>query len=571
MDKLLRIDLGRQMIKEENLPEAWQKYGGRALTAAVLRAEVNPKVDPLSPGNKLVLAAGLLAGSGVPCSGRLSIGAKSPLTGTIKESNVGGTAAQRLARLGYRGIIIEGKAENGPAVLVVKGDGAVLELRPQLAGLGNYQTAARLLAEYGPEAAVISIGPVGELALPVASVAVTNREGLPSRHAGRGGMGAVMGSKGLKAIVLVGKDGVSRPAAQPEQFTAAMRAWSEGLIKGKKALTRFGTAMLVNVINGIGGLPTRNYRQGRFELAEKLSGEELEARATARGGRTAHACHRGCVIRCSNIYHDEQGQYLTSALEYETLCLLGSNLGIGDIDAVARFDRLCDDLGMDTMETGAALGVAMEGGLLAFGDTAGVEELLKEVGAGTVRGRLLGQGAATVGKVLGVKRVPAVKGQSLSAYDPRALKGTGVTYATSPMGADHTAGNCLPGRGGLDTKQAAGQVDLSRQLQIISAACDALGVCIFVGPTPDNVDPLAQQLTYFNGNTWHERDLLELGKEVLAMELEFNRQAGFGPEDDDLPAFFREEVLPETGTVFDLPQSQLAEVFSDFFRPGGSG
>lgn len=555
---LIRIDMTDQSLTLAPLPDAYRHLGGRGLTSQLLADEVDPRCHPLGHQNKLVIAPGLLTGTSAPCSGRTSLGAKSPLTGTIKESNVGGIAGQYLAGHGVRALVVEGLPADDHRRVLVLGDGAPrLELGDELAGCGNYAAVERLRAAYGSDCAVISVGPAGERGAALGTVAVCDTEGRPARHAGRGGMGAVMAGKGLKAIV------IRRPARRGPTpvdagaFAATVKEFARGLATGKKALTQYGTAVLVNVVNEAGGLPTRNFSRGRNDQAEHFSGEALQRLCKERGGRTGHNCHPGCVIRCSNVFHGADGSYLTAGLEYETIALLGSNCGVHDLDQIARFDRLCDDLGIDTMEMGVALGVAMEGGVLEFGDAEAMAAAIRATAEDHPLGRVLRQGATVTGRVLGVERVPAVKGQSLSGYDPRAMKGTGVTYATSTMGADHTAGNCLPGRGGLRGTEAQGQVALSRATQEMSMACDLLGVCVFVGPVAETMPALADLLAAFRGEPVVVDQLLEQAREVLGVEAEFNRRAGISAQQNDLPAFFRNEPLPESDLVFDVSRQEL--------------
>jgi aldehyde:ferredoxin oxidoreductase len=559
--KFVRVDMTDRNVTITDVPQLYEGLGGRGLTSTLLAHEVEPRCFPLGKDNLLVIAPGLLTGTTAPSSGRTSIGAKSPLTGTIKESNVGGIAGQFLAGHGIKALIVAGQpAKKSSRLLVIDGDGIRLTERDDLAGLGNYETMALLKGEFGGRCAVLSVGPAGEQGAALATVAVCDMEGRPTRHAGRGGMGAVMASKGLKAIVVAPPAVPRIEPAQGERFRDTVRAFARALVEGKKALTTHGTAVLVNVVNEVGGLPTRNFTFGRNEDAHRFDGEQLRQLCGERGGATGHACHRGCVIRCSNVFHDAGGNYVTAGLEYETIALLGSNCGVNDLDRIARFDRLCDDLGIDTMEMGVSLGVAMEGGMLAFGDADGMEEAIVGVAGGTPMGKVLGQGATITGRILGVERVPAVKGQSLSGYDPRALKGTGVTYATSTMGADHTTGNCLPGRGGVDCRAPAGQVALSRDTQVMSMVCDMLGVCVFVGPVAETMPFLASLASAFQGREVPVAALLRQAREILLVEAEFNRRAGISRHENDLPPFFRNEPLPGSGLVFDVPAGEMMEM-----------
>lgn len=557
--KLIRVNMTSQNIFVENVPSVYRRLGGRGLTSSYLSDNVNPRCHALGSDNKLVIAPGLLTGTTAPSSGRTSIGAKSPLTGTIKESNVGGSAGQYLAAHGIKAVVLEGAVlEKCAWVLVIDDHGIKLEHKPNLSGLGNYEAVDYLKQEYGSDCSVLCVGPAGEVGAALASVAVTDMEGRPARHAGRGGMGAVMGSKGLKAIV------ISRPArpvveaADPVKFRQVCKEFAKSTAQEKKYLTTYGTALLVNLINEVGGLPTRNYSTGRNEFADSISGEKLSELCKLRGGKTGHACSRGCVVRCSNVFNDNGGNYVTSGLEYETIALLGSNCGLNDLDSIAELDRICDNLGMDTMEAGTALGVAMEAGVIPFGDFESMKNTLTGIVSGSYLGKILGQGTAITGKVLGVKRTPTVKGQALSAYDPRALKGTGVTYATSPMGADHTAGNCLP-RMGLDPSKPEGQIALSRKIQEVSMVCDMLGMCIFVGTIPENVPVFASLVSAFTGQETEPEILLKQARQVLKAELEFNRNAGIGKGQNDLPYYFRTEPLPNNGLVFDVPAHELEE------------
>ncbi|HIE29366.1 TPA: aldehyde ferredoxin oxidoreductase [Candidatus Poribacteria bacterium] len=575
MDWIYRVNMTEGKVTKEEIPEAYAGLGGRGLTSTIVAAEALPTCHPLDENNKLVIAPGLLTGTAAANSGRLSVGAKSPLTGGIKESNAGGTSAQKLARLGIAAIVVEGKAENGKLFkLKIDTSGAELSPADELKGLGNYDTVAKLTEKYGEKVGYISIGPAGEMKMSAASVAVTDPENRPTRHAGRGGMGAVMGSKGLKAII-VDDSGTSRPVVKdPEAFRAAARTFAQLLrehpVTGE-GLPTYGTNVLANVINEAGAYPTRNFSEGQFEGTDKISGETLRDTIIARGGSPKHACHPGCIIQCSGIYHDEDGNYLTKRVEYETVWANGADLGIDDLDAIAQMDRLYDDYGLDTIEMGATIGVAMEAGVKEFGDAAGVIELIHEVGKGSYLGRILGNGAAVTGQAFGVSRVPVVKRQALPAYDPRAVKGIGVTYATSTMGGDHTAGysvapNILKVGGDLDPLSPEGQVEISRNLQIATATLDSTGLCLFVAfcvlDRPEAMDAIVNMINAQYGLSLTGDDVTELGKKILRTEREFNRKAGFSAADDRLPDFFKTEKLPPHNVVFDVPDEELDTVFN---------
>lgn len=563
MTKMIRVHLAQKAFYAEPVPDRYSLLGGRGLTSQIVFNEVDPNCNALGEINKLVIAPGLLTGSPAPSSSRLSIGAKSPLTGGIKESNVGGTVARKLANLGIKAIILEGKPEDSSwYILKITKTSMMILPADDIAGLGNYDTVSRLRTVHGPKVGILSIGPGGEKMMGAATIAVTYPDGRPCRHCGRGGLGAVMESKGVKAVVIddKGSDEQLLNVADPEGFKEVSRDWSKALFDAKAGLRQFGTAGLVGPVSAAGGLPTRNYSTGNFEGADKINGAALAETIKSRGGKTGHACSPGCVIRCSNIYHDKEGNYLTAGLEFETIGLMGSNLGIDSLDVIATLDHRCDDYGLDTMEMGNAIGVAMEAGIASFGDGNAAVKLLDEVAAGTELERVLGQGATTTGRALGVSRVAAVKGQGMAAYDPRAMKGTGVTYATSPMGADHTAGNLLPGRAGVDCHSPEGQIKASRDLQIMSTVLDIMGLCLFVGPLPPEMEMISRLMTKVLGRPFGVEEVLEIGRGILRTELAFNRAAGMDRSADRLPEFFRVEVLSPKGLVFDVPDGEIDQV-----------
>ena len=410
--------------------------------------------------------------------------------------------------------------------------------------------------------------------LAAASVAFTDMEQRPTRHAGRGGVGAVMGSKGVKVIVLDDSDMPARAPKDAEKFKTANKAFVQGLKKHPitgEGLPAYGTNILTNVINEAGALPTHNFQTGRFEGAGNISGETQSEMMTSRGGKVKKGCHKGCVIQCSGIYNDEDGNYLTKRPEYETVWAHGGNCGIDDMDAIAMLDRLDDDFGLDTIEMGATIGVAMEAGLAEFGDGKAAIDLLKEVGQGTPLGRVLGSGAAVTGQVFGVERVPVVKRQALPAYDPRSVQGIGVTYATSTMGADHTAGyavtaNVLGVGGSVDPLKPEGQIELSRNLQIATAAIDATGFCLFIAfailDQEDTFGAMLDMLGAFTGQELTGDDVVALGKKILDYERDFNSRAGFTAKDDRLPGFFKTESLSPHNVTFEVKDEDLDQVFN---------
>ena len=269
-----------------------------------------------------------------------------------------------------------------------------------------------------------------------------------------------------------------------------------------------------------------------------------------------HGCMPGCAVQCSNIFHDAGGQYLTASLEYETLVMLGANLGIDDLDAIARMDRKCDGLGLDTIETGCTIGVLNDVDLFDFGDVTRAEALIEEIAKGSPLGRILGNGVDVTAKIFGIDRVPAVKGQGIPAHAARSMKGWGVTYATSPQGADHTAGSVV-----ADLLSPSGQVERSRTSQIINTAFDVTGLChlTFLFKNPETIMPM---INAFYGVNLDMEDFMETGREMLRRERAFNLQAGIGPGADRLPDWMRSEPLPPTNAVFDVPQEEIDQFFN---------
>ena len=575
--KILRIDMGAAggPRMSEGPAGPYEGMGGRTLTSTLVAKEVPPLCHPLGEDNKLVIAPGLLSGTAAAISGRISVGCKSPLTGGVKEANSGGQASQVLAMLGYAAIVLEGKPKDNTLYKIhISKEGAKISPDNSLRMLGNYDLVEKMKKEYGEKIACISVGPAGEMKMSAASIAFTDMELRPTRHAGRGGVGAVMGSKGVKAIVLSEAGAERRTPKNADKFREANKAFAAGLKKHPvtgEGLPAYGTNVLTNVINEAGAYPTKNFMWGRFDTCQKISGETQAQTETARGGLATHGCHRGCVIQCSGIFVDKDGHYVTKQPEYETVWALGGNCLIDDLDVIAQLDRLCDDIGLDTIEMGATIGVAMEAGLAKFGDGQASINLLKEVGKGTPVGRILGNGAAITGKVLGVERVPVVKGQALPAYDPRGIQGIGVTYATSTQGADHTAGyavatNVMKVGGYVDPLKPAGQVELSRNLQIATAAIDSTGMCLFIAfavmDQPETFQALIDLLNAFYGLNLTADDVTALGKQVLKTERDFNLRAGLTSKQDRLPDFFKKESLSPHNLTFAVKDEELDTLFN---------
>jgi len=567
-EKIYRINMTTLTATSEDVPEKWKGLGGRGLTSTIISQEVKPTCNPLGRFNKLVFAPGLLAGTPCPNSGRLSAGSKSPLTGTIKESNAGGTAAQCLARLGIKALVIEGMPDkNAWYSLHVDKHGVTIQEETASVGEGNYAVMKALMQKHGDKTGIISIGPAGEMGLAAANISVKDPDGNIRSH-GRGGLGAVMGSKKIKHITIDPTGGPGVEIFDPEKFREVARKFTKALVDhpvSGQALKTYGTDVLVNILNEAGGLPTRNFRFGRFAGADKISGETMREIILKRNGKPHHACHAGCVMQCSQVYNDKDGNYVTSGFEYETIWGFGANCCIDDLDIIAEADHLLDDIGVDSIETAVAVGVAMEAGIIPFGDGPGTLRLIEEIREGTPLGRILGSGAAAVGRMYGVTRVPVVKNQGLPAYDPRPVKGMGITYATSTMGADHTAGYCIPLNilrigGFVDPLRKEGEVDLSRRLQIGTAMIDSAGLCIFVMfPMLDNLDVFSLMFDMINAKydlQMTADDGRTLGRKILRAEHGFNLAAGFTNKHDRLPEFFEEPIAPHNA-VWDFTGEEI--------------
>jgi aldehyde:ferredoxin oxidoreductase len=572
--KFLRVNMTSQKTVFSDVPEQYAMMGGRCLTSSLINEEVPAQCDALGPENKLVVAPGYFSGTPLINTSRLSIGAKSPLTGGIKESNVGGTAAYAIARLGISAIIIEGQAPAGSSYLLkIDADDSVeLISSPDISGLRTYTLVEKLNSLYGLKNSITCIGPAGEHQMASASIQTTDLDGRPCRAAGRGGLGAVMGSKGIKAIIVSRKGRADDTLADPEAFKEAAKAYAKAVKDDEfsgEILPELGTAVLVEPINAAGALPTCNATKGQFDGVDKISGEAIAEVIKKRGGKTQHKGCAQCIIDCSNEFVDSEGEYVTSSLEYETIWSMGAMIGNDDLDTIAKLDFLCDDIGLDTINTGVAVAVAMDSGYKSFGDGKAAIEMVEEVALNSELGRVIGNGPDAVGKHFDHHRVPTVKGQSMAAYDPRAIQGMAVTYATTPMGADHTAGwvvdqNLEAFGGTIDALGAEGQVEASRDTQIHMAAVDSIGLCDFAQSglaTPEGMENIFKMITAKSGKPFTEADWTDMGVRVIKAELGFNRNAGLTKEDDRLPEMFYKEPLAPHNVVVKVTPEMMDTTF----------
>ncbi|MDX1414213.1 MAG: aldehyde ferredoxin oxidoreductase C-terminal domain-containing protein [Candidatus Promineifilaceae bacterium] len=565
--KIWRINTRNHNFQKEPTPPSWQALGGRGLLAQIMVDEVDPTCWSLGAHNPLIFAPGLLVGHRLSSCDRISIGGKSPLTQGIKESNAGGRTGLQLTQLGIKALILEDQPQDDEWwILHLSAAGVHFEPAADLAGRGVYETAPPLLERFGHKSAIVLIGPGGEMGLSAAGIQNVDKDGVPSRIAARGGLGALMGSKRLKAIVIDASQGEPPPITDKAAFRQAQKKYNKALMAHPQTqtFTDYGTSAMTHMCNTMGAMPTRNFSSGQFEGAEKISGEHLRQLMLDRGGEsnTSHACMAGCTIRCSNVFGGEDGRTIVSPLEYETIGLMGSNLGIDHLDDIGRLNWEVNDLGLDSIEIGAALGVAAEAGLLSFGDAPRALELLNEIRAGTPLGRILGSGAVTTGRIYNVERVPAVKGQAMSAYEPRVIKGTGVTYATSPQGADHTCGLTI--RAKVDHQDPNIQVPLSFKSQLNNAGYDTLGACVFAGygfaAAPGTLKELLEARY---GHAFPDDLLQSLGRRTIRLERQFNQAAGFTAADDRLPIWMTREAVSPVNSVFDVSETELDGIFAD--------
>jgi aldehyde:ferredoxin oxidoreductase len=593
----LRLDVGAGRAEGEAIErDVLRDYlGGRGLAAFLLLDRGLWEVDPLSPANALVFAPGPLTGAGAPAAGRFSVSSRSPLTGTVFDGNSGGAFGVALKHLGYDYLWVEGRCE-GPSYVVLDAgrggqaaatagdlqwatgrrtgaataavDGVRVEVRPagELWGLEVPETLARLRELHpGCEAAVI--GPAGERGVLFASI-VNNR----GRSVGRGGLGAVMGAKNLKAIVLGGVGRLRPPPADAERFAALVRE-AGGLLRAdpvtSRALPEFGTAALVNLLDQAGAFPTRNFRESQFEHAAAISGEALR-RDYLKRRSACRDCPVGCARRTSIGAAGGEGP------EYETIWALGADCGVGDLDRVLEANYACNRLGIDTISTGSTIACAMElteEGLLEdgprFGDDERLAPLARAIAYREGLGDELADGSRRLAERYGRPELAMqVKGLELPAYDPRGMKGQGLAFATSNRGGCHLRANMLgPEILGvpelIDRFATLGKAGLLVDLQDLNAVLDSLVICKFVAFAMKE-DYFARLLSAATGETFAPRELLRAGERIWNAERLFNLRVGCTRADDDLPPRLTGEPVaagPAAGHVVDL-QPMLDEYYA---------
>ena len=571
MRKYLHIRLGDQSVDELELHGEALARSGRYHIAKTLLENGAATVEPLSPDNPLIFSAGPFAGTNFSNANRTSVGCKSPLTGGIKESNAGGTFSLALGQLHLAGLTLYGASAEWVVIHIAKDGGVRFDPAEPYLGKGNVEAAAMLRRQYGKKASLALCGPVGEYQGLLAGIAFSDPDGRPSRLAARGGVGAVMGSKKVKAIVV---DQHKMPTLhERKKVMQAVREYGARLREqeGVRNLNALGTAYVADFTNHVGGLPVCNFGAGRLVDTNiepmRMGGDHLRQQHIERGGKPAHACMPGCIIECSNVYVDTDGSEVVSPLEYETIGLLGSNCGLKDPDELARLNAIANDLGIDSIETGATLAVLMEAGLAEFGDVRFMTSALEDIRKGSVKGQLWAQGTARVGAYYKVERLPVIKKQAISAYDPRVIEVTGITMMLTAQGADHTAGN-VPMMDCND-KRVGELVAASLLSQVSTAAADSLGLCIFGRSVTDTSTELViGAINDAHGTEIEPSFFWELGRETLRLEHEFNKAAGFLAEDDELPQFFHHEPLAPSGKVARFRCHEIHQCVNDWWQQG---
>jgi aldehyde:ferredoxin oxidoreductase len=564
MGKILRVDLTNETCCEDVLdPSVAKDYlGGRGLGIFLLNKEGHPKGHPFSPGNPMIMATGPLTGTGAPTGARYMVMTKSPLTGAVTCSNSGGMFPTEFKRSGYDAIVFTGKSKN-PVYLWIDQGKPKLCPADHLWGKDTHQTTDLLLNETYSKARVACIGPAGEKRVLFASIMNDKH-----RAAGRSGVGAVMGSKNLKAVVVRGKGRI--PLADPDRFKdfnkQILDIFKDGVKETPLGLTVNGTAGVVMATQNFGVLPTKNWQQGTFDGWEKIDGEQLTKRFLKKNS----ACY-GCPIGCGRLTKvDDPGfNGEGEGPEYETVYAMGSNCMIDNLAAITKANYICNELGMDTITMGATVACAMElvergylpedqvGRSLKWGDAEALVELTRMTGNREGFGDQLAEGSFRLADRYGHSELaPVSKRQEFPGYDPRGSQAMGLAYATSPIGGSHMRGDpayfelfSVPEP--MDPHQWQGKAKVTKAFQDLSAIIDSAGLCIFfavrnlaakdLGVAPTGI------LEYLNAATGAEyslEELMQAGERIINAERLFLTKAGFTREDDSLPERLTQTPAP---------------------------
>lgn len=589
--KVLRVDLNSHAVSTEELNPSWARefIGGRGVGAKYLYEEMDPGIDALSPENKIIFATGPLTGTNASCGARYMVITKGPLTGCITTSNSGGHWGPELKFAGYDMVIVEGRARK-PSYLWIYNDRVEIREASHLWGKGAWETEDLIRAELGvPDAIVASIGPAGETLVRFACIMNDKH-----RAAGRSGVGAVMGSKNLKAIAVRGTRGVR--LADPATYMKAMWAM-KGKLKANavtgQGLPTYGTPVLVNVMNEHGALPTKNHQLTQFDGADKISGETLhDTRLVA--NKACFACTIACgrvskvaseaINRYMVVAHPRNWKIAGEGPEYENAWALGADCGVTDLDAVIMANFLCNDLGMDPISMGATLAAAMElyekgfitdretGMPLRFGSGEAVVAMTEKTAYRDGFGNELAEGSKRMTEKFGHPELfMGVKGQEFPAYDSRAIQGMGLGYATSNRGACHlksytVASEILGIPHKTDPAAVEGKAGLVKAFQDAASAFDATGLCIFLSFAV-GLDDVLPQLAAATGIPYTLEDVVKAGERIWNLERIWNHKAGITAKEDTLPKRLLQEPIPAGPTKGKV--NRLPEMLPEYYRLRG--
>ncbi len=578
--KVLRINLSDRSFKFESLNYELAKMylGGRGLGSKYFTNEVDPSVDPFSPENKLILATGPLTGTYGAANGRYMMITKSPLTGTIACSNSGGYFPSELKYAGIDMVIIEGKADK-PAYITIYNDEVSIKDASEIWGKTVDEVEDYLRTTFHRDAKIAAIGPAGEKG--VLFAAVMNDK---HRAAGRSGVGAVMGSKNLKAVAVRGTGGV--PIAKREAYREAAFESYKALKSApvtSAGLPTYGTAVLVNIINNEGLLPTRNFQDDVFEDADKISGETM-AKTILKRNKGCMACAIGCARVTQIVDPRFQSSEIGEGPEYETIFALGSDCGVGDLNAITEANYLCNKYGMDPISAGATVACAMEmfekgiipeediGMPLKFGDAEAMVKMIELAGKKEGFGAKLALGSYRLAEMYGAPEYSmTVKKQEFPAYDGRVAQGMALEYATSNRGACHVRGYLIspeilgiPEK--LDPHTTENKAWWAKAFQDVTAVVDSVGVCLFT-TFGININHIQQMFDAATGLEYTADDLLKAGERIYNLERLFNLKAGIDPKEDTLPKRILEEPVkqgPGSGLT-----ARLQEMLSEYYKERG--
>jgi aldehyde:ferredoxin oxidoreductase len=581
---VLRVNLTARTCRKEPLNMDWAKQylGQRGLASKYLSVEMDPKVDALSPENIMIMATGPLTGTPASTGGRYSVITKSPLTGTIACSNSGGFIGAELKFAGWDMIIFEGKASS-PVYLYIENGNAQLLAADELWGKTVWETDAMLHNMHqDPLLRIAAVGRPAEQGCLYAGI-INDLH----RAAGRSGVGTVMASKNLKAVAVRGTLGlgnIKQPAVFMQAVNEGKKVLADNAVTGE-GLPTYGTQVLMNIINEVGAMPTRNMREVQFEGAEKISGEAMHEPREADGkpNLVTNAGCFSCTIACGRISTISKGHYTienkpqykgaSGGLEYESAWALGSDTGVDDLDTLTYINFLCNEDGIDPITLGATIAAAMEmyeQGIISQQETGGIilrfgsAEALTKIAELTVRGEGFGQDIG-----LGSKRLcekygcpelsMTVKGQEFPAYDPRGIQGMGLGYATSNRGACHlraytVASEVMGIPEKTDPLVTEGKAELVKAFQDSAAAVDSSGLCAFSTFSWSMAD-IAPQIAAACEGEWTVDSLMEMGERIWNLERKFNMDAGLTGADDTLPKRLLKDAAktgPAKGKVNDL-------------------